>query len=58
MKFLKEEVWRPKNLKSIESFEEKFNEVDFNSLGILPKDLIFKHPLLRPITLKKEKNIF
>ena len=44
----------PKNLKSIESFEEEFNEEHFDPLAIPPEDLIFNHPLLRPGALKKK----
>ena len=44
----------PKNLKSIESFEEEFNEEHFDPLTIPPEDLIFNHPLLRPGALKKK----
>ena len=44
----------PKQLKRIESFEEEFNEEDYDPLAIPPEDLIFNHPLLRPGALKKK----
>ena len=45
----------PKNLKSIESFEEEFNEENSDPLAIPPEDLIFNHPLLKPGALKKKE---
>ena len=45
----------PKQLKRIESFEEEFNEEDYDPLAIPPEDLIFNHPLLRPGALKKKE---